>query len=73
LFKEANTPGAMAKLGVAGLENYIKRIGLFRTKAKNVIALSQMLLDKHCGAGAAEPRGARGAAGRRPQDRERGG
>ena len=50
LFKEANTPGAMAKLGVAGLENYIKRIGLFRTKAKNVIALSQMLLDKHCGA-----------------------
>jgi len=50
LFKEANTPGAMAKLGVAGLENYIKRIGLFRTKARNVIALSQMLLDKHCGA-----------------------
>ena len=50
LFKKANTPEAMAKLGVAGLENYIKRIGLFRTKAKNVIGLSQALLDKHCGA-----------------------
>jgi endonuclease III len=36
--------------GVAGLEAYIKRIGLYRTKAKNVVALSQMLLEKHCGA-----------------------
>src|SRR6185436_5706534 len=50
LFRKANTPEAMAKLGVAGLEAYIKRIGLFRTKAKNVIALSKLLLDKHCGA-----------------------
>ena len=50
LFKKANTPEAMVKLGVAGLEAYIKRIGLYRTKAKNVVALSQLLLEKHCGA-----------------------
>ena len=50
LFPKANTPEAMVKLGVAGLEAYIKRIGLYRTKAKNVVALSQLLLEKHCGA-----------------------
>ena len=50
LFKKHNTPKAMVALGVKGLEEYIKRIGLFRMKAKNVVALSQILLDKHCGA-----------------------
>jgi endonuclease-3 len=50
LFRKANTPEKMAKLGVAGLEEYIKRIGLYRTKAKNVIALSQILVERHCGA-----------------------
>ena len=50
LFRVADAPQKMVALGVAGVEEYIKRIGLFRTKAKNVIALSQMLLDKHCGA-----------------------
>ena len=49
LFKKANTPQKMAQLGVAGLENYIKRIGLYRTKAKNVVALSKILLDEHGG------------------------
>ena len=49
LFKKANTPQKMVKLGVAGLENYIKRIGLYRTKAKNVVALSKILLDEHGG------------------------
>jgi endonuclease III len=44
------TPEKVAKLGVAGLEPYIKSIGLYRTKAKNVVALSQILLEKHCGA-----------------------
>ena len=38
------------QLGVAGIEEYIKSIGLFRTKAKNVFALSQMIIEKHCGA-----------------------
>ena len=45
LFRKANTPEKMVKLGVAGLEEYIKRIGLYRMKAKNVIALSQILLE----------------------------
>jgi endonuclease-3 len=49
LFPKANTPEKMVRLGVAGLENYIKRIGLYRTKAKNVIALSKMLLQEHQG------------------------
>ena len=39
----------MVALGVAGLEAHIRTIGLFRTKAKNVIALSQILLDEHGG------------------------
>jgi len=49
LFPAAGTPEAIAALGEAGLEEYIKTIGLFRTKAKNVIALSRMLLEKHGG------------------------
>ena len=49
LFPKANTPEKMVKLGVAGLESYIKRIGLYRTKAKNVVALSEMLLAEHQG------------------------
>jgi endonuclease-3 len=44
------TPERIVKLGVAGLEEYIKSIGLYRTKAKNVVALSKLILDKHCGA-----------------------
>ena len=44
------TPEKIVKLGVAGLEEYIKSIGLYRTKAKNVVALSKLILDKHCGA-----------------------
>jgi endonuclease-3 len=44
------TPQRMVKLGVAGLEESIKSIGLFRTKAKNVIGLSEIILEKHCGA-----------------------
>jgi endonuclease-3 len=49
LYKKYNTPQQIVKLGVAGLEDYIKRIGLFRTKAKNVIALSKMLMDEQGG------------------------
>jgi endonuclease-3 len=50
LFAHANTPEKMVALGVPRLEDYIRTIGLFRTKAKNVVALSKMLLDEHCGA-----------------------
>ena len=39
----------MAKLGVAGLERYIKTIGLYRNKAKNVVELSRILVEKHGG------------------------
>ncbi|QSX31626.1 endonuclease III [Shewanella cyperi] len=49
LFPVANTPAAMVALGVEGLKEYIKTIGLFNNKAINVVALSQILLDKHGG------------------------
>src|SRR4029079_6767578 len=49
LFPVANTPAAFVKLGVDGLIPYISSIGLFNKKAKNVIALSQQLLDQHAG------------------------
>ena len=49
LFKDAGTPQKMAALGVEGLEPYIKTIGLYRNKAKNVIALSNILLDRYGG------------------------
>ena len=43
-------PEKVAALGVSGVEPFIKSIGLFRTKAKNLVALSKMLLEEHCGA-----------------------
>jgi endonuclease-3 len=49
LFKKVKTPKAMLKLGEAGLKDYISSIGLFNTKAKNVIKLSHMLIDEHAG------------------------
>ena len=50
LYPVANTPAAIAKLGVDGLIPYISSIGLFRNKAKNVVALSARLLELHDGA-----------------------
>ena len=47
LFQRANTPEKMVALGVEGLKSYIKTIGLFNTKAENVIKLSRMLIDNH--------------------------
>ncbi|WP_153109392.1 endonuclease III [Propionivibrio limicola] len=49
LFADAPTPETMAALGEAGLETYINRIGLYRNKAKNVIATCRQLLEKHGG------------------------
>ena len=49
LFPVAPTPEAMLALGVDGLTDYIKTIGLFRTKAKNVIATCRMLVELHGG------------------------
>lgn len=47
LFKVADTPEKMLKLGEAGLKEHIKTIGLFNSKAKNVIALSHILVEQH--------------------------
>ena len=49
LFKVANTPAAMIALGEDGLISYIRTIGLFRNKAKAVIAMSRRLLEMHGG------------------------
>ncbi len=49
LFKVVDTPEKMVALGEARLTDYIKTIGLYRTKAKNVIALSRMLVELHGG------------------------
>jgi endonuclease III len=49
LFPVAGAPRAMAALGEERLAEYIRTIGLYRTKAKNVIALSQLLLERHGG------------------------
>ncbi|ABS65166.1 endonuclease III [Parvibaculum lavamentivorans DS-1] len=49
LFKTVDTPQKMLKLGEAGLTKHIKTIGLYRNKAKNVIALSRMLIEEHGG------------------------
>ena len=47
LFAEVHTPEEMVALGEEGLKEHIKTIGLFNSKAKNVIALSQMLIERH--------------------------
>lgn len=47
LFKDAGSPEKMAALGVEGLKTYIKTIGLFNTKAENVIKTCKMLIEKH--------------------------
>jgi len=50
LFRAANTPAALLALGVDGLTPYIKSIGLYNGKAKNIIAASRLLLERHSGA-----------------------
>lgn len=49
LFKVADTPQKMLDLGLEGLTEHIKTIGLFRQKAKNVMKLSQILVDEYAG------------------------
>jgi endonuclease-3 len=56
LFRIADTPEKVVRLGEAKLSGYIKTIGLYRGKAKNVVALSKILIEKY--------------AGRVPQERE---
>ena len=47
LFEKVKTPEAMVKLGLEGIRDHIKTIGLFNTKAKNVLALSELLIERH--------------------------
>jgi endonuclease-3 len=49
LFAAADTPEQMVALGEAHVSNYIKTIGLYRGKAKNIVALSKRLMDEHGG------------------------
>ena len=49
LFREANTPQAVLALGVKGLSTFIKSIGLYNGKAKNIIATCALLLERHGG------------------------
>src|SRR5271154_2383919 len=50
LFRAANTPAAVLALGIEGLSLFIRSIGLYNTKAKNIIATCQLLLERHAGA-----------------------
>lgn len=49
LFPQANTPAQILDLGEAGLCSYIRTIGLYKSKAKNVLATCQKLLEQHAG------------------------
>ena len=49
LFPVANTPQAMLALGQSGLEAYVRTIGLYRNKAKNILEMCRMLLEHHHG------------------------
>jgi endonuclease III len=49
LFPVANTPQAILDLGLAGLESYVKTIGLFRSKAKHLMQTCQILVEQHGG------------------------
>jgi endonuclease III len=49
LFPVANTPAAIVALGVEGVKSYIRTVGLYNTKAKNLVGLAQQLIDLHGG------------------------
>ena len=70
LFAAADTPEKMVALGEAKVRNFIKTIGLFNTKAKNVIALSQNLIEDHGGKVPPSREALEHVARRRPQDRQ---
>ena len=49
LFRAADTPAAMLALGVEGLSHHIRSIGLYNSKAKNIIETCRLLLERHAG------------------------
>jgi endonuclease III len=54
LFPVANTPAAIVALGVEGVKPYIRSVGLYNTKSKNLVGLAQQLIEQHGGAVPAE-------------------
>ena len=72
LYPVANTPAAIYALGVEGLSEYIKTIGLYNSKAKNVIETCRLLLELHGGEVPPNPRSPGSLARRGPQNGERG-
>ncbi|MGN5476981.1 hypothetical protein ACTMU2_08645 [Cupriavidus basilensis] len=73
LFPIAHTPQQMLDLGEQGLEEYIKTIGLYKTKAKHVIQTCRILVEQHGGKVLLDRgSGHGGAAWRGPQDGQRG-
>lgn len=71
LFKVADTPAKMAALGVEKLKEYIKTIGLYNNKAKNVIAMSEILVRDYNGEVPEEQEKLESLPGRRPQNGQR--
>jgi len=49
LFAVANTPAAIVKLGINGVKPYIRSVGLYNTKAKNLVGLARQILERHAG------------------------
>lgn len=49
LFRDVSTPADLVRMGVAGLKPYIRTIGLYNSKAKNLVAASRLLLERHGG------------------------
>jgi endonuclease-3 len=49
LFPVANTPAAIAKLGIEGVKPYLKTVGLYNMKAKNLVGLAQQIVEQHGG------------------------
>ena len=70
LFAVADTPQKMLDLGEERVAEFIRTIGLYRTKARNIIRLSRILIEQARRRGAARARGARNTAGGRAQDRQ---
>ena len=70
LFQVADSPEKMAQLGEGGLIEYIRTIGLYQQKAKNVIRLSQILIKEYGGEGSFFTSRAGRAPGCRTKDRE---
>ena len=72
LFEKVRTPEKMLALGEAKLKDYIKSIGLYNSKAKNIIALSRILAEQHASQVPPSREVLETPAGGRPQDRQRG-